>query len=108
MAGKPPAVFGSANYTRRNLDDLNRAMQHAYTTPGFAYDIGRPDQKVTHDLVSWQSTVRLPRDARLEVSYGFQHNNRREYDSRGFASTSPRPPSAPPDAAARVDSPGPE
>ena len=74
-----------------NLDDLARAMESAATSPTFAYDIGRPDQKVTHDLVAFQTALRLPHDAGVEVSYGFQHNNRREYDSRGFAATGSRP-----------------
>jgi len=73
-----------------NLDDLNRAMQDPLTSSSFAYDIGRPNQEVRHDLVAWHTEVNLPRSARLETSYGFQHNDRQEFDSRGFASTGKR------------------
>jgi len=68
-----------------NLDDLTRAMQTPFTTSTFAYDLARPDQKVSHDLVAWHTDVDLPSSARLEVSYGFQDNYRREYDNHGFA-----------------------
>jgi iron complex outermembrane receptor protein len=68
-----------------NLDDLNRAMQNPFTSSGFAYDINRPDQKVKHDLVAWHTDISLPNNARLETSYGFQHNNRQEFDNHGFA-----------------------
>jgi len=74
-----------------NLDDLARAMQNAYTTDTFSYHLGTPKQSVTHDLVAWHTHVLLANNSRVEVSYGFQHNNRREYDSRGFAAGTGRP-----------------
>ena len=73
-----------------NLDDLNRAMQDPLTTSSFDSDIGRPNQEVKHDLFAWHTDVNLQKSARLETSYGFQHNNRQEFDSRGFASTGGR------------------
>jgi len=74
-----------------NLDDLERAMQNAYTTDSFSYGLGTPKQIVTHDLLAWHTHLLLPNAARVEVSYGFQYNNRREYDSRGFAAGTGRP-----------------
>jgi iron complex outermembrane receptor protein len=74
-----------------NLDDLNRAMQDPLTSPVFAYALGTPDQRVTHDVVSWRTVLELPRASSIELSYGFQHNNREEFDNHGFASTDPRP-----------------
>ncbi|MES2180146.1 MAG: TonB-dependent receptor [Gemmatimonadota bacterium] len=68
-----------------NLDDLTRAMETPFTSPMFSYAIARPDQKVRHDLVSWRTTLDLPKSSRLEVSYGFQHNDRQEFDNHGFA-----------------------
>jgi iron complex outermembrane recepter protein len=74
-----------------NLDDLNRAMQDPYTTQRFAYDVGKPNQQVRHDLVAWRTQLSLPRASRMEVSYGFQHNVRQEFDNHGFASFGSRP-----------------
>jgi iron complex outermembrane receptor protein len=68
-----------------NLDDLNRAMLTPFTSPSFSYEINRPDQKVTHDLVSWRTTIDLARSSRVEIAYGFQNNDRKEFDNHGFA-----------------------
>jgi iron complex outermembrane receptor protein len=68
-----------------NLDDLNRAMTTPFTSPSFSYDISRPDQKVTHDLVSWRTTLDLAQSSRMEIVYGFQNNDRKEFDNHGFA-----------------------
>jgi iron complex outermembrane receptor protein len=68
-----------------NLDDLNRAMQLPLTSSSFNYAIARPNQLVRHDLVSWQTTIEQSSGSRVEVTYGFQDNLRREYDSHGFA-----------------------
>jgi iron complex outermembrane receptor protein len=74
-----------------NLDDLNRAMQDPLTSPAFTYALATPDQRVTHDVISWHTTLELPRASSVEVSYGFQDNNREEFDNHGFASTDSRP-----------------
>ncbi len=74
-----------------NLDDLERAMQQPYTSPEFSYDIAHPDQKVSHNLLAWHTSIGLPRSAELEVSYGYQHNDRQEFDSHGFAAFGGRP-----------------
>jgi iron complex outermembrane receptor protein len=68
-----------------NLDDLNRAMATPFTSQNFSYDIGHPDQKVTHDMLSWRTSLALPRSSSLEIAYGFQNNDRKEFDSHGFA-----------------------
>jgi iron complex outermembrane recepter protein len=67
------------------VDDLERAMQNALTSSAFAYGIGRPNQRVDHDLLAWTTTLTLPHATQLDVAYGYKHNNSREYDSRGFA-----------------------
>ncbi|HEY7237455.1 MAG TPA: TonB-dependent receptor [Gemmatimonadaceae bacterium] len=74
-----------------NLDDLNRAMQTPFTASSFTYSLGKPNQKVQHELFAWRTTWTLPKEASVEASYGFQYNDRREYDSHGFASTGSRP-----------------
>jgi iron complex outermembrane receptor protein len=74
-----------------NIVDLERAMQNPYTTTSFAYALGRPNQEVRHDFIAWHTEIDLPKTARLEVAYGFQKNDRREFDNHGFASFGKRP-----------------
>jgi iron complex outermembrane receptor protein len=73
------------------VTDLNRAMSSPLETHEFSNDISRPNQRVSHDLVSWRASVFLGRAGLLDLSYGFQHNHRAEYDGIGFASGSTRP-----------------
>ncbi len=68
-----------------NLDDLQRAMDSAYTTNSFAYTLGHPDQKVRHELLAWRTELNLTPRSRLDVAYGFQYNDRQEFDNHGFA-----------------------
>jgi iron complex outermembrane receptor protein len=74
-----------------NLDDLARAMQDPYTTSSFAYGIGRPNQEVKHEMIAWRTLVTLPKSSSVEASYGFQYNDRKEFDNHGFASGAQRP-----------------
>ncbi len=74
-----------------NLDDLNRAMANPFTTTEASHTIARPEQRIRHEMVTWQTEVDLPNTARLDVAYGFQYNDRREFDRRGFASSGGRP-----------------
>lgn len=74
-----------------NLDDLNRAMESPITSDTFSYAINRPDQVVKHDLVSWRNELFVGNTGKLEIDYGYQYNNRNEFDSHGFAAASPRP-----------------
>jgi len=73
------------------VTDLERAMNDPLQSPDFSYGINRPNQQVSHDLVSWRTNLLLGRAARLDVNYGFQLNNRKEFDGIGFASGSTRP-----------------
>jgi iron complex outermembrane receptor protein len=68
-----------------NLDDLNRAMLTPLVSSSFAYQINRPDQTVVHDFVAWRTKLDLHHESSLEVTYGFQHNNRKEFDSHCFS-----------------------
>jgi iron complex outermembrane receptor protein len=74
-----------------NLEDLERAMADPITSDSFSYSISRPNQTVKHDLISWRNQLALGRTGKLELDYGFQYNRRNEFDSHGFAATSPRP-----------------
>jgi iron complex outermembrane receptor protein len=73
------------------VTDLERAMSNPLRTSTYSDAINRPNQRVSHDLVSWRASVILGRAAMLDVNYGFQYNHRAEYDGIGFASGSTRP-----------------
>ncbi len=66
-----------------NFDDLQRAMTTAPRDSAFSYGIGRPNQRVAHTTARLRGTVALRDDSELEVVYGFQYNQRREYDTHG-------------------------
>ncbi len=74
-----------------NIEDLERAMQNPFTTTVYADRVGPPNQRITHDLVSWRTDIGMRKNSRLNVSYGFQRNDRAEYDSRGFSVGTGRP-----------------
>lgn len=64
--------------------DLQRAIDSGepwYTAP-FSYAIDAPRQTVTHHLLRAQGSLALSERSRLEVSYGYQANDRQEYDIR--------------------------
>lgn len=66
-----------------NLDDLVLAMERPTPqyTSGFSYAIGEPRQEVSHNLL--KLTGHIQTDAgEWRVQYGFQNNNRQEYDIR--------------------------
>jgi len=64
--------------------DLQRAIDTGepwYTAP-FGYAIDAPRQTVTHHLLRVQGSVALSERSRVELSYGYQANDRQEYDIR--------------------------
>lgn len=66
-----------------NLNDLMNAMEREpplYTT-GFSYAIGEPRQTVSHNLLKINGHIHSTLGD-LKIQYGFQNNNRREYDMR--------------------------
>ncbi|MEQ9413329.1 MAG: TonB-dependent receptor, partial [Cyclobacteriaceae bacterium] len=66
-----------------NLDDLIAAMEREppQSTEDFSYDIGEPRQKVSHNLVK-VSAHKQNDNGDWRVQYGFQNNNRQEFDIR--------------------------
>lgn len=66
-----------------NLDDLIAAMEREppQSTEAFGYDIGEPRQKVSHNLLKL-SAHKQTDNGDWRVQYGFQNNNRKEYDIR--------------------------
>ena len=47
----------------------------------FDYLIDAPKQEIAHDLVALRGRVDFGEGARAEVQYGFQHNQRKEFDA---------------------------
>lgn len=66
-----------------NVDDLLVAMEREppQNTSDFSYDISEPRQQVSHNLLKVSGHIETDRgDWRLQ--YGFQNNNRKEFDIR--------------------------
>lgn len=66
-----------------NLDDLVSAMERPvplYTSP-FSYSIEEPRQSVNHNLLKFNGHL-LDGNGEWRFQYGFQNNNRQEYDMR--------------------------
>lgn len=76
-----------------NKDDLLRAI--ASDTPlvdyTFTYEIDPPKQVIAHDLLSLKGFVSIENIGKLEMIYGYQKNNREEYDAHINRFTTPRP-----------------
>lgn len=66
-----------------NFADLQRAMTTAPRDSAFSYTIGRPNQRVSHTTARWRTTLETATRGEVEVVYGLQFNDRREYDSHG-------------------------
>jgi iron complex outermembrane receptor protein len=66
-----------------NAEDLRRAIERGRpsTSPEFGYAITSPRQEISHTLLSVQGHAQLFDDAMLRVTYGWQQNNRSEFDA---------------------------
>jgi iron complex outermembrane receptor protein len=66
-----------------NLDDLVTAMerQTPQYTGDFSYHIGEPRQEVSHNLLKLNGHI-ITDHGEWRIQYGFQNNNRKEYDIR--------------------------
>lgn len=67
-----------------NLSDLEKIIANGrpFSDPGFTYEITNPKQVVTHHLAKLKSHYHLSESWKLNFQYGFQFNNRQEYDRR--------------------------
>jgi iron complex outermembrane receptor protein len=66
-----------------NIEDLLAAMngeEPLYTAP-FSYDINQPRQEVSHDLIKLNAHMKSM-GGEWRVQYGYQQNNRKEFDIR--------------------------
>ena len=66
-----------------NAEDLKRAIDRGYPlqTYPFTYDIKNPRQEIDHAMLSLQGRLRLSPDALLRLTYGWQQNDRSEFDA---------------------------
>lgn len=67
-----------------NLSDLEEIIENGkpFTNPGFSYEIDNPKQVVSHHLAKLKSHYHLNENIKLNLQYGFQLNNRQEFDVR--------------------------
>ncbi|MBX2991563.1 MAG: TonB-dependent receptor [Bacteroidetes bacterium] len=66
-----------------NITDLMQAITDGrpqVVTP-FSYAINRPKQEIRHDLFSLRSSLMFPGVGELTTQFGYQQNNRLEYDA---------------------------
>lgn len=66
-----------------SLEDLANAMEREEPlyTSNFSYQIGEPRQSVSHNLLKINGHV-LTKHGEWKLQYGFQNNNRKEFDIR--------------------------
>lgn len=74
-----------------NLTDLLRAIERGRPLRDnpFSYDIDAPKQQVWHTLVSVNSRQGFPAFGSLDIQYGWQQNNRKEFDAHRRFSAEP-------------------
>ncbi len=67
-----------------NLSDLQEIITNGkpFTDAEFSYDIINPKQMVAHHLVKLKSHYHVNTNWKANIQYGFQMNNRKEYDKR--------------------------
>lgn len=75
-----------------NLSDLQRAFEASepLEPAKFSYTIGRPYQRVEHELTKASGFKKTGDNSRLNIMYGRQYNLRQEFDNhRGLDTTQP-------------------
>lgn len=74
-------IFSAAHIG--NLTDLQRAFEadEPLDKADFTYEIGRPWQRIEHELFKASGYVQTSPSSRLEISFARQYNKRLEYDS---------------------------
>jgi iron complex outermembrane receptor protein len=67
-----------------NLSDLLKIIKNGrpFTDADFTYDILNPKQQVSHHLAKLKSHYHFNPNLKLNFQYGFQLNNRQEFDKR--------------------------
>lgn len=73
-------VFSAAHIG--NLSDLQRAFlaEEPLESADFTYEIDRPRQEISHELIKGEAQVRTGTSGRFHLTYSRQYNSRAEYD----------------------------
>jgi len=74
-----------------NTSDLLRVIERGrpLVDHDFSFDIDAPKQKVKHNLFSYNLIYDFPEAGYLDVQYGYQQNDRQEFDAHGPAGGDP-------------------
>lgn len=74
-------IFSASHFG--NLTDLNNAINspQPLIIRDFSYDIGRPYQDIIHYLAKVKSYFKTGKKSKLEMTFAYQENRRKEYDS---------------------------
>lgn len=67
-----------------NLSDLEAIIEHGspFSDASFSYNISNPKQRVQHNLFKAKAHYHLADASKINFQYGFQHNQRQEFDKR--------------------------
>nr|WP_068889216.1 TonB-dependent receptor [Pedobacter panaciterrae] len=80
--GTELGILYSAHVGTKEDIDARIAMGRPLENYGFTYNITAPRQKVVHDLFKAKAHYDLTNRQFLDITYGFQKNQRKEYDFR--------------------------
>jgi iron complex outermembrane recepter protein len=72
------AHFGSPSDLQRAIDRGGPVVEQPFT-----YSIKAPKQQIRHHLVSAESSLFIDHVGALDIHYGLQQNNRKEFDAHG-------------------------
>ncbi|NRF40355.1 TonB-dependent receptor plug domain-containing protein [Pedobacter foliorum] len=80
--GTELGILYSAHVGTKEDIDARIAIGRPLENYGFSYDITAPRQKVVHDLFKVKAHYDFSNQQSLAITYGFQKNQRKEYDFR--------------------------
>lgn len=86
-------IFSASHFG--NLTDLQNAINspQPLILRDFSYDIGRPYQDITHYLYKGKTYVKIGKKSKLEMTFAFQENRRKEFDNHNSSGNSNEKPS---------------
>ncbi len=82
-------IFSASHFG--NLTDLQNAINspQPLIIRDFSYDIDRPYQDITHYMAKGKAYVKTGQKSKLEFTFAFQENRRKEFDSHGSLNEDP-------------------
>jgi len=66
-----------------NITDINNAIERGRPLKDgeFTYELGRPQQRILHELLKWRTTYRFEQGGKLALQLSRQFNRRQEFDA---------------------------